>query len=237
MEKGVLILQNVTRERPGFVLDVLESRGVPYTKIDLSKGEDIPPFEGFDALVVLGGYDSANDQTHKIQNQIKRIEEWVETRKPYLGICLGLQLLVKAMGGNVVQLETREVGFRCHNDGLYELFLTEEGVADPLFNELPKRLHFFQLHEDTIELNHHTKLLATGSHSSNQVIVVNNNAYGLQCHFEINEKIFKEWLDEHPVLTKMDRTALEKDFVEFHDVHVDAGQKIFTNFLNIAKLI
>lgn len=236
MNKGILILQNVTRERPGFILDVLEEYQIPYTKIDLSKSESIPGFDVYDAMVVLGGYDSANDQTYKILNQIERVREWIGSGKPYLGICLGLQILVKSVGGNVIPLHTKEIGFRAHDGGLYTLHITPEGRADALFEGLHDTLQFFQLHEDTIELTDRMKLLATGSHSTNQVIRVGEYAYGLQCHFEINEDIFKAWMREHPYLTKMDQETLYNDFTQFSDMHIETGKKIFTNFLKIAKL-
>lgn len=233
----VLVLQNVTRERPGFILDWLESKQVSYTKVDLSKAEAIPSFDQYGAMVVLGGYDSANDESHKIQNEIVHIKKWIMQERPYLGICLGLQVLVKAAGGSVVPFHEKEIGLKCKNGNLYTLLLTPEGEEDALFQGLTSPLHFFQLHEDTVELANYMKVLALGDHCSNQAVKIGSCAYGLQCHFEINEDIFERWLQEHPDLSKMDADKLRKEFREVQDVHMSTGEKIFENFLSIANVL
>lgn len=233
----MLVLQNVTRERPGFVFDWLENRDVPYTKVDLNNGEEIPELEEYSAMIVLGGYDSANDETAKMQSQIATIKKWIMQDKPYLGICLGLQVLVKAAGGAVVPFYDKEIGLKCKNGNLYTLTLTKEGKQDPIFDGLESPLHFFQLHEDTVELVEHMKVLATGDHCSNQAVKIGNSAYGMQCHFEINEDIFEKWLREHPELSKMDAGQLRAEFQEVKDVHIRTGEKLFKNFLKVASVI
>ena len=112
MKTGLLIIKNITREGPGLLEDLLKEQGINYEIIDLNQGQTFPPVENYKAVVVLGGPDSANDENDKMQNELKRVRECVDSHIPYLGICLGLQTLVKASGGKVVRNAIKEIGFR-----------------------------------------------------------------------------------------------------------------------------
>ena len=111
MPKKILIVKNITREGPGLLEELLREKGIKYKIIDLNKEESFPAPKNYSAVVVLGGPDSANDENEKILNELTRIREVVAERIPYLGICLGLQTLVKAMGGKVVRNSIKEIGF------------------------------------------------------------------------------------------------------------------------------
>jgi len=103
MEKEILIVKNNINEGPGMLEGILLQRAIKYTIIDLDKGQLIPPVEEYTAMVVLGGPDSANDNNEKMRHELAAIKKCIQLKKPYLGICLGLQTLVKAAGGQVVK--------------------------------------------------------------------------------------------------------------------------------------
>jgi len=130
MRKSICIVKNITREGPGLLEDLLKEYGIKYSIIDLNQGQNFSSVENCAALVVLGGPDSANDENEKMHNELGRIKESIAAKIPYLGICLGLQTLVKASGGKVVRNPVQEIGFRDLENNPFTVDLTEEGKRD-----------------------------------------------------------------------------------------------------------
>jgi len=235
MEKKILIIQNVTRERPGFLLDVIEGGGCSCECVDLQKGDTIPDFNAYDGMVMLGGQDSANDTTPKVLKAYLAMEEWLKTGKPYLGICLGMQLLVKAAGGRVTQSPVKEVGYRDHEGHFHTVYLTEEGKRDPLFEGLDDVLEVFHMHEDTVDLTEDMVPLASGKHVAHQAVRVGSNCYGVQGHFEMNRELLDIWRHEFDDLKALDQERLMEDYHELEEKNTMCGSKIFKNFLTIVE--
>ena len=238
MGKTVLIIKNITHEGPGLLDTVLLKRGIASNYIDIVAGDLFPDPRQFSAVVVLGGPQSANDETPSMQLQLLQIERALHEEIPYLGICLGMQTLVKAGGGNVVKCKTKETGFNDLDDQAYRIELTPSGKEDPLFYELDYSFPVFQLHGETVELaSSGIELLATGDGCRNQAVRVGKNAYGLQCHFELTESMLTEWVGIDTDLKGMDRIALLKQFEAFRNEYTATGLKLMNNFLTIAGLV
>lgn len=234
MEKEVLIIKNITREGPGLLEVELTERGIGYTVTDLNQGQNFPSVENYGAVVVLGGPDSANDENEKMENELARIREAIGTKIPYLGICLGLQTLVKAAGGKVVKSPTKEVGFIDPEGNNFTVELTEEGKQDPLFEGLDQTFNVFHLHGETVELTDDMVLLAVGKFCRNQIAKVGENAYGIQCHFELTPEMFETWIDEDPDLLQLDKEQLRANFEAIRAEYTRVGRQLFKNFLKIA---
>ena len=115
MNREILILRNTPRENPGLIEIVLKERNINYQIVDFDHTTAIKSIKSYLALIVLGGPESANDQTPKMLRELAFIKNAVESEVPYLGICLGLQTFVKALGGNVLKCQTSEAGFRDHH--------------------------------------------------------------------------------------------------------------------------
>jgi len=239
MEKEILIVKNNTNEGPGMLEGILLQRAIKYTIIDLDKRQLIPPVEEYTAMVVLGGPDSANDNNEKMRHELAAIKKCIQLKKPYLGICLGLQTLVKAAGGQVVKSPLKEVGFRDPDGNYFTVELTPEGKQDVLFDELGDSLNVFQLHGETVELSQNTApmaLLATGKFCRNQIVKVGSNAYGIQCHFELTPEMFEIWIQEDADLQKLDKEKLRNDYKNTIADYTKVGQQLLLNFLKIAGL-
>ncbi|HET6559861.1 MAG TPA: type 1 glutamine amidotransferase [Prolixibacteraceae bacterium] len=234
MEKEILIVKNSTEEGPGLLEDLLIERGISYRIADLQKGEPFPSVENYKAIVVLGGPDSANDENQKMATEQQRIREILAARIPYLGICLGLQTLVKAAGGKVVQSPLKEVGFRGPDGDYFSVELTPEGMHDRLFKGLGHSLMVFHLHGETVDLTAHMTLLGAGKFCRNQIVKIGDNAYGLQCHFELTEPMFESWISEDPDLLQLESNALRADLKIIKDAYSQTGRQLFLNFLEIA---
>jgi GMP synthase-like glutamine amidotransferase len=239
LNKEVLIIKNSNSEGPGMLQGILDERKINYTIIDLDKGDSIPSPEKYTAIVVLGGPDSANDANEKMHSELAFIKEVIRLNIPYLGICLGLQTLVKAAGGQVVKSPLKEVGFRDPLGNYFTVELTDAGKQEMLLAGLGDSLPVFQLHGETVELSQgdiNMTLLATGKFCKNQVVKVGHNAYGIQCHFELTPDMFEVWINEDTDLQKLDKEKLRNDYKATIENYTHVGQQLLTNFLKIAGI-
>ena len=235
MDKKILIIQNITREGPGLLSQIISEKNIQYDLVDLYKGNSLPEdISKYAAIIVLGGPNSANDTDEKMLPELELIKKSRKLNIPYLGICLGLQTLVKATGGSIRKNEVPELTF-CHIDSKpYFITLTEEGKNDPLFKDLSDKLRVFHLHGETVDLTKEMKLLATGETCKNQVVKIGQNAYGLQCHFELTPEMLKLWVDEDPDLINQNKEKILKDWEEVKQEYINTGKTLFTNFFKIA---
>lgn len=237
MNNKLLIVQNISHEGPGILANLLKEHGIGFELCDLSKGEAAPDPAGFAGMVVLGGPQSANDPTPQINGELALIDKALDAGVPYLGICLGLQLLVKASGGSVVKCRRQEIGFREPDGEPFMVELTSEGKRDALFCGMPNRLRVFQLHGETVQLTGGMTLLASGRGCPNQVVRVSSNAWGLQCHFEMTPTMFESWLGIDADLKAMNRDELLAEFKTISAEYAETGRSILLNFLAVTGLV
>ena len=234
--KRLLIVKNCAREGPGLFEKILSDHSVAFEIIDLDRGERLPTFNDFRALLVLGGPDSANDATPKIKGLLQQIHEALGAGIPYLGVCLGLQLLVKAAGGTVVKNRIREIGFRDPDGDFYRVDLTAEGQSDPLLAGMETSFPVFQLHGETVVLTGEDRLLGTGATCVNQVVRAGRRAYGIQGHLELTGPLLTRWMAEDPDLSHLSAADLQKDFTLLRDQIERSGEILFGNFLSLVGL-
>jgi len=204
--------------------------------VDLDQGDALPPVVGFSAVVVYGGPDSANDGTERMRNELAWIRQGLASHVPYLGICLGLQTLVKAAGGRVIPSPTKEVGCRDPAGHRYTVQRTAAGQNDPLLAALGDSFPLFQLHGETVELTEAMILLGVGNICHNQIVRVAMGAYGIQGHVELTRPLLESWLDADPDLRALDREVVLADFTANQAAYAQVGRQLFRNFLQIAGL-
>ena len=185
----ILVFQHVAVEHPGSFRDLMQADGIVWDAIELDEGAAIPPFEGYDALMVFGGpMDVWQEETHPwLIPEKAAIREWVSAGRPYLGVCLGHQLLAEAMGGKVGLMAKPEVGIE-------EVRLTEAGRASPLFTGFPPAFPTLQWHGAAVlELPEGARILAENDHCPIQAIQWGEKAFGIQYHVELTEATVPEW--------------------------------------------
>lgn len=234
--KKVLIIQNCSREGPGLFARELKKYEIAYDIVDLDQKVDFPD-DVYQAIIVLGGPDSVNDWSEKIRKELIFLKKKIQNQVPFLGICLGMQLLAKIGGSEVIPAKTKEVGFKFDQQNYYEVNLTDKGKKDFLFHFVPHSFPVFQLHGETVEPFSNIHLLAQGSECFYQAIKYRENAYGLQFHMELTESLLKKWLHEDHDLKQKN---YEKILDEYHHIKKDyqnIGKTIIRNFLAIADLI
>jgi len=233
-KKEILIVKNSISEGSGLLEEILKEKKVEYFITELSKREKIPPVENFGAVVILGGPASANDTDEIMENELAFIRKVISSRTPYLGICLGLQTLVKAAGGKVVENPVKEVGCLDPDGNNFTIDLTDEGKEDPLFEGLSSPFKVFHLHGETVDITDDMVLLATGKFCHNQVVKISSNAYGIQSHFELTPEMFEDWIKGDPDLIQLNKEHLRANFKKIENEYTKTGKQLFRNFLKIA---
>ena len=155
----------------------------------------MPEVSEVSGLVVLGGEMNADDlEDYSFLRRVRElVREAVEEEIPVLGVCLGAQILTRAMGAEVRQAPRREIGF-------LPVKATAAGVNDPVLAPFAPEAHVFQFHEDACELPVGAELLMEGEDVSVQAFRVGKTAYGIQYHFEVTIEIIAAWCDEIPGL-------------------------------------
>ena len=137
----------------------------------------------YSAIVIFGGPMSVNDDDQFIKDEIEWMEKVINSKIPFLGICLGAQILAKYLGCDVVKNEKdlAEIGF-------YEIKPVGEG--DNIFKN---QNIFYQFHTEGFELPEGCQLLARGKIFKNQAFRY-ENCYALQFHPEVNMIVHLRWL-------------------------------------------
>ncbi|MSP66795.1 MAG: type 1 glutamine amidotransferase [Alphaproteobacteria bacterium] len=168
----------------------MTAAGVDWVTVELDAGETVPPLTGFDALLAFGGpMDVWQEAEHPwLLPEKTAIRAAVrDHRLPFLGICLGHQLLAAALGGEVGPMTAPEVG-------LTTVELTTEGRESPLFAGLDHRSACFQWHGSEVKrLPEGARILAQNAHCPVQAFAVGACAFGLQYHVELTPATVGEW--------------------------------------------
>ncbi len=231
----ILVFQHAVSEHPGSFRDVMAREGHTMQAVELDEGEAIPPLDGFDMLLVMGGpMDVWETGKHPwLHEEMAVIGGWVKAGKPYLGLCFGHQLLAQACGGHVALMEGRpEVG-------IAQVPL----VADPIFAGVPELCTCFQWHGAEVKrLPEGAVLLASSEACPIQAFRLGDSAYGLQFHMELTHTTAAEWgaLPEYAAALERVRgpgslPAIQAEVAENYAALNAAADRIFSNFLRIAE--
>jgi GMP synthase (glutamine-hydrolysing) len=186
----ILVFQHVPYEPLGTLDPLLKEAGFRIRYVNFGRApESRPSLDGYEALIILGGPMNSDqiDSHPNLTTEIELIREAVERQLSVLGICLGAQLLAKALGGSVSRNPTREIGW-------YDVELTDSGSDDPVLSKFATVQRVFQWHEDGIQLPPGAVHLATSDASAVQAFRHGEHVYGFQFHLEVDQSLIERWL-------------------------------------------
>lgn len=185
-----LVVQNIAIEGPGFLQPEMERAGweLELRIMDQPNASLPGTLNGYQALLILGGPMNVYEEgSYAYLRQVDQlIKAAVKEGLPVLGICLGGQLIAKALGAPVTRNQVQEIGW-------YKLRLTAEGLKSPLFKGLSEEFPVFQWHGDTFALPDGSKHLATTSDCAHQAFSFGQRIFALQFHLEVTPAIIEAW--------------------------------------------
>jgi GMP synthase (glutamine-hydrolysing) len=237
-KKRVLVLQHIPDDPAGRVGAILDEYETFYHLIHVGK-DHLPDPTRYDAIVVLGGAAHLYD-THRYPYAVHEeayLHQAIKQGVPYLGMCLGGQLLAKAFQGEVKKLPKAHIGF-------LEIHFSEAGKKDPLYQGFESYQLAFQWHEDCFLLPEGAVSLAHHTEGFNQAFRYGERAYGIQYHIELTEDLLDLWLHE-PAMKKefieiygleaYEKT--ERDAVDLFPMYAQHATMMLKNFFRLSEVI
>lgn len=239
MTRKVLVFQHNPWEGPGqFLLSAAKLHKIKMDIIHVWE-ENIPEIKGHMALIVLGGGPNV-DQEHIypfLAEEKKAIRKAIAQDIPYLGFCLGHQLLADVLGARVGPNFQSSIGY-------IQGFLTHDGKIHPAFKDLPQHMPLFKWHGQAVQepLPGHINILATSAECQVEAISLHGRPHilGLQFdnHAATPENIIN-WItmDSKWLATLNDRVinpvALVEDARKYRATIEMQFTKLFDNFFSL----
>jgi GMP synthase (glutamine-hydrolysing) len=188
--RPVLLIGHDPNETFGLAPAALAESGVEVVEHRALTGSALPPVEAVSGVVVFGGSMNVDmtDRYPFLQEERALVRGAVDAGVPFLGICLGAQMLARAMDRDVYPAGIRELAFNV-------LHLTPEASNDPLMSVFYEGDLVFHWHEDTFDPPEGATILGTGDEVRLQAFRIGDLAWGLQFHFEIDRTELEIWLD------------------------------------------
>ena len=223
--RPILVVLHQETSTPGRVGQVLQSHGIG---LDIRRpvvGDGLPDtLEAHRGAIVFGGPPSVNDGEPHLRREIDWMSVPLAERRPFLGICLGAQMLVKHLGGSVGP----------HPEGLvevgyYPLKSTTEGRM--LLPHWPDMV--YQWHREGFDLPREATLLATGERFANQAFRYGETAYGIQFHAELTLAMLYRWTTHGHERTLMPGAQRRRDHFDGRAIYDAPVRRWLEQFLGL----
>ncbi|WP_199027115.1 glutamine amidotransferase [Ralstonia sp. ASV6] len=228
--KTALALRHVPFEHLGIMQPLLEARGYTVRYADMGV-QSVPADEmaSADLLIVLGGPIGAyDDKTYPfVRGEAEAIARRLAARRPLLGICLGAQLMARALGAAVKPMGVKEIGFA-------PVTLTADGLNSPLA-PLADGTPVLHWHGDRYDLPPGARRLASTVTCAEQAFAIGDHALGLQFHLEANLDELEAWLIGHAAelgAAGIDPSALRAQAPVVAERLSQRAREVFTTWLD-----
>lgn len=236
--KRILVFQHLAIEHPGIFRDFFKEDGFEVITVELDDGESIPDLTDFDALWVMGGpMDVWQEERHPwLVEEKSAIRKAVnELKMPYVGICLGHQLLADALGGEVGPGDKTEVG-------IMQIDKTDAGKQSPLFNNMPDSMNCLQWHSAEVKTAPAgMDILVSSELCGIQSLSLGSLVFTTQYHQEIIASTVSDWSDIPAYKKALEKTLgddavekLEKGALEYMDDFNKMARQFYENWKSVA---
>jgi GMP synthase (glutamine-hydrolysing) len=233
----ILLVRNDGFETFGVAPGALARAGMDLVTANMTDPTvELPPLDDVAGVITFGGtvnVDQVDEYPHLgVVRQYTR--EAVDRSVPYLGICLGSQILARALGTEVVKGPIKEVGFE-------PVRLTPDAKEDALLSFLEPEERVMQWHEDTYALPEGATLLITGDRIPVQAFRVGETAWGVQFHLEVEAWELAWWIESGDAAMDLESTwgksadEIRAEAERHIERHEERGREIFTRFADVVR--
>jgi GMP synthase (glutamine-hydrolysing) len=235
--RPIALVQNDPTETFGVATSELHETGVGFRAFDATNpGAPRPRLDEVSGIVMFGGSMNVDetDEHPFLKENRDLTREAVERGVPYLGICLGAQLLARALDRPVVRAPVMEFGFE-------PVHPTAAGSHDRLLAHYEQGDMVFHWHQDTVELPEGAVLLATGDEVHTQAFRVGELAWGVQFHFEIDGPEIELWLDDASRFIELEEVwgkspaRVREEAARHLARHETQGRAVFRRFAEVVR--
>ncbi|WP_420265191.1 type 1 glutamine amidotransferase [Candidatus Magnetominusculus dajiuhuensis] len=221
---SVLIIKNIDSEGPGTIEDYIKEKSIPYRIVNITR-EPVPDADGFDTLVIMGGPMSVNDDDDYLRREEDLVRRFIGNERKVLGICLGSQMIAKALGAKVYKGPAPEIGW-------YRIAASGAGMADAAFSRLAvadtSELMVFHWHGETFDLPEGAVRLASNALYPNQAFKYGTGVYAFQFHIEVNREMVYDWMRHEP----LDMGKLRTQTEEIYPSYSGRARAFYEGFFN-----
>jgi len=185
--KPIRIFRHIACEGPGYLANILDAQHIPYEIIAIDGNQAVPQqLDDISGLVFMGGSMSVNDPLPWVEQELQLIRAARQQDLPMLGICLGSQLIARALGGTVSKGNGMELGWapvnKCHPQ-----------QQDGWFDGLDDAFTAFHWHGEKFSLPEGATLLLSSNCYPHQAFSI-GNTLALQFHLEMTADMVREWI-------------------------------------------
>jgi len=226
------VFRHVSHEGLGTLALLLDKAKIPWSYVDTAqKGVEFPPIKNILGLVVMGGPMGVYQQKEFpfLTKEIRYLKRVITAKKPVLGVCLGSQLIARALGARVYPHRVKEIGW-C------PIQITAQG-QNFFFEKPPKTSMVFQWHGDTFDIPQGAVRLATSPLCKNQAFRYGKNVLALQFHLEVDRSMIEDWLSQPGAESEMSsvgpktKSEIRAQFFRFPALH-HLASSVFNRFLS-----
>ena len=228
-----LLLQHIAVEGPGRLGPFLEQRGWELDTKALYAGDGLPAEpQDYHAIIIMGGPMGVYDEAAYpfLRQEHTFLQRAITQQVPMLGICLGSQLLARALGARVYPNACKEIGW-------YTVDLSAAGRSDVLFQGAPAALPVFQWHGDAFDLPTGAVALASSPQCTHQAFRYGERVYGMLFHLELVPAMIHSWLATFQeelagVQAYIDPQRIVTEMPQYFEQYQRVSTQIFANLVD-----